>query len=120
MRIVSPLLPYESSRRSIRNPRIGAAGARNHFKEMSLHARGIGPDTRELLKGPHGLPDHHAAAVEGAAAAGAGGAQKLGLEREIDDVRHPYFRSQQGRIERQTGMSRHSPRSGVDQAVRAE
>jgi len=86
---------------------------------MSLHTRRIGPDAGEMLEGPHRLPDHHAATVEGAAAALPGGTQKLGLKREIDDFRHPHFRPQQRRIERQTGMSSHSHRSGVDQAVRA-
>src|SRR6266849_7761046 len=120
MRIGYPqLLLYESSRRSARNPRIGAADARNHLQEMSLHARSIGPDAREMLKGPHRLPDHHTATVEGAAATLYGGAQKFGLKREIDDLRHPHCRSQQGLIERQARMSRHSRRSGVDQAVSA-
>src|SRR6195256_4872031 len=97
--VVSSLLPCESSRRSARNPRIGAAGARNQIPEMSLHARSIGPDAREMLEGAHGLPDHHAAAVEGAAAALPGGTQKLRLQREIDDLRYPPFRSQQGQNE---------------------
>src|SRR2546428_12301790 len=99
------LLPYESSRAS--------TDARNHPPEMSFHPRSIGHDAREMLEGPHRLPDHHTAAVEGAAAAAPGGAQKLGLEREIDDLRHPHLRPQQGRIERETGMSRPSRRSGV-------
>ena len=71
-----------------------------------------------MLEGPHGLPDRHPAAIEGSAAALSGGAQKFGLQREVDDLRDPHFRPQQGRIQRQTGISCHSHRSGVDQAVR--
>jgi hypothetical protein len=55
--------------------------------------------------------------VQGAATPFPGGAQKLGLERHIDDFREPHLASQQGWIERHTWVARHSRRRSMDHAV---
>jgi len=56
---------------------------------MPQHPFRVRGDAGEQTKRLGGLKHRHAATVEHVAAARAGGAQQVGEQRHIDDVRHP-------------------------------
>ena len=94
--------------------------ARGHqLTEVRVHPRRIRLPAREELEAAGRLPDVHVPAVDGVAADAPRRLQQRGLERNVDDVRHPHRGPEQLRRHRQPGRARHSRRRRMDEAAGA-
>jgi hypothetical protein len=71
----------------------------------------------EQLKRLHRLKHRHVAAIQRAAAQGAGVAQQFGFQREVHDLRDPQLLAQQLHRHRHARQFGHAHRRGVHQTI---
>ncbi|WP_407936944.1 hypothetical protein [Jiella pelagia] len=87
------------------------------LSKVSCIASTSGSAPVKRLEGANRLEQRHAGAGEDAASLGSRAGQKRGLERKIDDVRHPVARSDEFERDRHARQLGHADRRGIDDAV---